>query len=89
MTTNPLGLPGKYQAISINSNQIWKSGTAGDATLYLQYNTPNGNVMIGGSGGSTALLVNGYAAMGTNTGTACNSTYSSIMFAGLPYLGRL
>jgi hypothetical protein len=46
MTTNPLGLPGKYQAISINSNQIWKSGTAGDATLYLQCNTPNGNVMI-------------------------------------------
>ncbi len=48
------------QALEINSNQIWKSVTKGDSTLYFQYNNPGGAVEIGGSGSGNNLIVNGF-----------------------------
>jgi len=47
------------QALEINSNQIWKSVTSGDSTLYFQYSAPGGPVQIGAPGGGNNLLVNG------------------------------
>lgn len=46
------GWVGSPQELSIDSNQIWKSVTTGDSTLYLQYNTPGGAVAIGGQKGA-------------------------------------
>jgi hypothetical protein len=52
---------GWNQAVTINSNQIWKSGTAGDSTLYVQYSNPGGAVLIGGQAGKrNDLIVQGY-----------------------------
>jgi hypothetical protein len=49
------------QAISINSNQIWKSIATGDPALYLQYSNPGGEVSIGGApGAKNDLAVHGY-----------------------------
>ena len=48
------------QALEINSNQIWKSVTTGDSTLYLQYSNPGGAVEIEGSGAGNNLIVDGY-----------------------------
>ncbi len=54
------------QALTISSNNIWKSQTAGDSTLYLQYNVSNGAVTIGGSGTNNNLNVpNGKVTVGT------------------------
>jgi hypothetical protein len=48
-------------AVTINQNQIWRSATGGDSTLYLQYSTPGGEVLIGGQPGqSNTLDVQGY-----------------------------
>lgn len=48
------------QQISINSNQIWKSMTAGDSNLYLQYSCEGCGTIIGdGAGGMNNLTVRG------------------------------
>lgn len=44
------------QELSINSNQIWKSQTAGDSGLYLQWSNPGGAVNVGGQSGATNNL---------------------------------
>jgi len=50
------------QALTINSNQIWKSVTTGDKNLYLQYNTEGGHVVIGDNvGAANHLYVQGSA----------------------------
>jgi hypothetical protein len=40
------------QEMMINSNQIWKSVTTGDPSLYLQYSNPGGSVIVGGKDGA-------------------------------------
>ncbi|MBT3071414.1 hypothetical protein KKP04_11120 [Rhodomicrobium sp. Az07] len=41
------------QELAINSNQIWKSITAGDSSLYFQWSNPGGAVVVGGQSGAT------------------------------------
>jgi hypothetical protein len=60
---------GWSQGLSINSNQIWKSVSTGDPSLYLQSSNPGGAVVIGGQPGATNnLAVQGNVIVHTSDG---------------------
>jgi hypothetical protein len=71
ITVNQNWTPGD-QALSINSNQIWKSVTTGDPSLYFQWSAPGSPVQIGGNGGlatgNDLVVHGGVMTMGTIQG---------------------
>jgi hypothetical protein len=60
------------QGLSINSNDIWKSTTIGDSSLYLQYGAPGAAVVVGGDPGATNHL---YVFGGLETYKALTTQY--------------